>query len=82
MFGCKLEMDPGLGIGRGDWLEFLNGPRLGNPGGLLVGNSAPPAGLIGWRFCQKHGSELLGEVNGDVSRRSKGGCCLVQRTGP
>ena len=37
IFGWKLEMDPGLGIGRGE-------SRLGNMGGVLVRNSGRPSG--------------------------------------
>ena len=40
-----MEMDPGWGIGRSNWLEIFTGPRLVNPDGVLVGNSGRP---LGW----------------------------------
>ena len=47
-------MDPGMGIWRVDWLEFLNGPRLGNTDRVLVENFGRPPGWGNWMdFCSK-----------------------------
>ena len=60
-------MDPIWAIQEGFWLEILERPRMGESEGFIVG---------------KREGEALGEVDGDVIRRSKRGCHLVKRTGP
>ena len=60
------DMTPAGGSGRNFGWKFWNGPRLGDPEGILVG---------------KRESEALGETYGDVVGRSKRGCHPVKRTG-
>ena len=66
MIGQKFRLDPGWGILKEFWLKFLE-RRLGESEGFLF---------------RKHESKALGEMDGDVVRRSKRGCPSGKRMGP